>query len=198
MSECRPPAVPEDVIVVKRLALVLLLVTGCTKVALPPTPGSSVAPSVSAGATPLSLTTYDAGDFTIGVPAGWTQVAKDQPLSKSTNRCSFKLSGASGTTAATLVVTAAASPGAKLADQVSLLKEATLQQGETITAESRTEAGEPFGLRSTATTPDGPVVNYRFVAVSPQTLYLIGLSCRQDGPLSDQQALQIVESFTQR
>jgi hypothetical protein len=175
---------------VLRFALALLLVGGCTPQGLPTTPAPA------ATTAPFQLTTYDAGDFQIGVPTGWVQIAKDQPLSKSTNRCSFRLDGKDGQPLATLVVTSSHSPGAKLAEQVELLKAATLQQGETITAESRTETGEPFGLRSTLTTADGTTVNYRFVAVGDPNLYLIGLSGRQGGPLTDEQALRIIESFS--
>jgi len=108
--------------------------------------------------------------------AGWAQVAKDQPLSKSTNRVSYRATGADGSVAATLVVTSASSPGVKLADQFALLKEATVQQGETVTAESRTETGDPFGLRSTATANGVTTVNYRFVAINKAPIYPIGLS----------------------
>lgn len=179
------------------MALVLLLVAGCTTTGMPTSPKPSASATPAASATPFALTTYDAGDFRIGVPTGWTQVAKDQPLSKSVNRCSFKTTGTDGKTAATLVVTSAASPDAKLADQFALLKGATEQQGETITAISQTDAGEAFGLRSTSTSADGTMVNYRFVALSQTTIYLIGISCKQGGPISDAQALQIIESFEQ-
>jgi hypothetical protein len=187
---------PEDAVLKKYALFVLTLcLAGCTKSGLPQAPTPSSSPPVVAPGAPLSLTTYDGGDFHIGVPAGWVQVAKDQPLSKSTNRCSFRLAGSDGTATATLVVTSASSPGAKLADQFELLKATTVQQGETITAESRTEAGDPFGLRSTSSSDAGTLVNYRFVAIGGQNLYLIGLSCKQGGPVTDAQALQIIESF---
>lgn len=187
----------------KRLAVTVVFVAGCAA----PTatnPAGAVKPSPTAGAPatttpqPFALSLYQAEDFQLGVPSGWVQTVKDQPLQKSVNRCTFRLPGPNGTTQASLIVTSGTIAASTLAEQFGYLKAATVQQGETITAESKTDAGDSWGLRSTGKNEAGAFVNFRFVVVSPKSLFLIGLSGPQGGPLTDDQVLQIASSFALR